>query len=161
MEEDGMWVTINGAHVFIKEGQSPMDAFIKQKGGTNEQSREEIKKEIVDIVNSGQVFEFSPGPTMTLCSRYENGEYTNLYSSGDSPMSAFEKEIVPYLSDRFVVVEDNVGKIPRHSRFKKYGYRKVGEIKATEKDIMQGVYTSNEKDSEWANSWVLMKKKGM
>ena len=31
--EDGNWVTINGAHVFIKEGQNPMDAFIKQKGG--------------------------------------------------------------------------------------------------------------------------------
>lgn len=34
--EDGRWVTINGAHVFVKEGQSPMDAFIKQKGGTKE-----------------------------------------------------------------------------------------------------------------------------
>ena len=31
--EDGRWVTINGAHVFVKDGQSPMDAFIKQKGG--------------------------------------------------------------------------------------------------------------------------------
>lgn len=34
--EGGKWVTINGAHVFIKDGQSPMDAFIKQKGGTKE-----------------------------------------------------------------------------------------------------------------------------
>ena len=33
-EQDGRWVTMNGAHVFIKNGQSPMDAFIKQKGGT-------------------------------------------------------------------------------------------------------------------------------
>lgn len=31
--EDGQWVTINGAHVFVKEGQHPMDAFIRQKGG--------------------------------------------------------------------------------------------------------------------------------
>lgn len=31
--EDGRWVTISGAHVFVKDGQSPMDAFIKQKGG--------------------------------------------------------------------------------------------------------------------------------
>lgn len=29
--EDGRWVTINGAHVFVKDGQSPMDAFIRQK----------------------------------------------------------------------------------------------------------------------------------
>ena len=31
--DEGRWVTINGAHVFIKDGQSPMDAFIRQKGG--------------------------------------------------------------------------------------------------------------------------------
>lgn len=30
--EQGRWVTINGTHVFIKNGQSPMDAFIRQKG---------------------------------------------------------------------------------------------------------------------------------
>lgn len=30
--EDGRWVTINGAHVFVKDGQSPMDAFIRNKG---------------------------------------------------------------------------------------------------------------------------------
>lgn len=31
MTEEGKWVTINGAHVFVKEGQSPMDAFIREK----------------------------------------------------------------------------------------------------------------------------------
>ena len=31
--DGGRWVTINGAHVFVKDGQNPMDAFIKQKGG--------------------------------------------------------------------------------------------------------------------------------
>lgn len=31
--DEGRWVTINGAHVFVKDGQNPMDAFIKQKGG--------------------------------------------------------------------------------------------------------------------------------
>lgn len=36
MNEDGRWITINGAHVFLKEGQSPMDAFIKQKGRTKD-----------------------------------------------------------------------------------------------------------------------------
>lgn len=54
MEEGGRWVTINGAHIFIKEGQSPMDAFIKQKGGvqmkgypeyeTSEEHRERLIK---------------------------------------------------------------------------------------------------------------------
>ena len=32
MNENGRWVTMNGRHVFIKDGQSPMDAFIRQKG---------------------------------------------------------------------------------------------------------------------------------
>lgn len=32
--EGGRWVTINGTHVYIKDGQSPMDAFIRQKSGS-------------------------------------------------------------------------------------------------------------------------------
>lgn len=34
--DNGRWVTINGAHVFVKDGQSPMDAFIRQKGGKSD-----------------------------------------------------------------------------------------------------------------------------
>lgn len=33
MEEEGKWITLNGTHIFVKKGQNPMDAFIKQKGG--------------------------------------------------------------------------------------------------------------------------------
>lgn len=39
--ENGRWVTINGAHVFVKDGQSPMDAFIK-----HEKTKKEINKKI-------------------------------------------------------------------------------------------------------------------
>ena len=35
----GRWVTINGAHVWLEEGQSPMDAFIRQKGGIHPQRK--------------------------------------------------------------------------------------------------------------------------
>lgn len=40
MKEEGRWITINGTHVFVKEGQSVMDAFIrgsynKNKGHNN------------------------------------------------------------------------------------------------------------------------------
>lgn len=31
MQEEGRWVTINGTHVFVKNGQSPIDALIRQK----------------------------------------------------------------------------------------------------------------------------------
>ena len=36
MEENGRWVTMNGARVFIKEGQSPMDAFIRRKTNSDD-----------------------------------------------------------------------------------------------------------------------------
>lgn len=34
-EQDGRWVTINGTHVFLKDGQSPMDAFIRNSQQNN------------------------------------------------------------------------------------------------------------------------------
>lgn len=30
--EDGRWITINGTHVFVKDGENPMEAFNNQKG---------------------------------------------------------------------------------------------------------------------------------
>lgn len=35
-DQNGRWVTINGAHVFLKDGQSPMDAFIRQQSNKSE-----------------------------------------------------------------------------------------------------------------------------
>lgn len=49
MNDDGKWITINGTHVFIKDGQSPMDAFIRQQGKTEEQKqkeKEQLKEEL-------------------------------------------------------------------------------------------------------------------
>ena len=40
---DGRWITINGNHVFIKDGQSPMDAFIRQKVKNKKKSRKDLK----------------------------------------------------------------------------------------------------------------------
>lgn len=42
MSENGRWITINGTHIFIKDGQSPIDALIRKetpklyRAGTNE-----------------------------------------------------------------------------------------------------------------------------
>lgn len=134
---------------------------IQQFGGrgASSSSNARITKDILNIVNNGQVFDFSVGPTMTLISRYEKGGYTWLNSSGDSPMRAFEKEIVPSLKDEFVVIDDGISKTSRASRFKKYGYEIVGEIKAREKDIMNGVYTTKERTYK-DDKWILMRKKG-
>lgn len=47
--EDGRWVTMNGTHVFIKDGQSPMDAFIKQKGGKKDITVDLLTEKIYKI----------------------------------------------------------------------------------------------------------------
>lgn len=126
--------------------------------GASSSSKTKITKDIVNVVNNGQVFDFSVGPKMTLISRYENGEYSQYYSSGDSPMRAFEKEIVPNLKDEFVVIDDGISKTSRASRFKKYGYDVVGEINAREKDIPNGVYTTKERNYN-GDKWILMRKR--
>ena len=52
MQENGRWVTMNGTHVFIKDGQSPMDAFIKQKGKVSKTPETlNNRKNIVDYFN--------------------------------------------------------------------------------------------------------------
>lgn len=28
--DSGRWITINGTHVFVKDGQSPMDAYVRK-----------------------------------------------------------------------------------------------------------------------------------
>jgi len=45
-EDDGVWRTINGQHIFIKEGQSPMDAFIKQTGKNNRKKEDKADEKI-------------------------------------------------------------------------------------------------------------------
>lgn len=42
--DNGRWVTINGAHVFVKDGQSPMDAFIRSKGKEDDYARYDKNK---------------------------------------------------------------------------------------------------------------------
>ena len=98
---------------------------------------------------------------MTICSVYENGDYTWLNSNTDSPMFEFEKVVVPNLKDEFVVVDDNIGKVHRSSRFKKYGYEEVGKIKERKRDIYgTGKYTNDRffDNDEQGSDWVLMKK---
>lgn len=64
---NGRWVTMNGRHVFIKDGQSPMDAFIRQsnKKMTEEEKTEEGRR----IKNELQKFNSS---------KYEDGTYNVL-----------------------------------------------------------------------------------
>lgn len=132
---------------------------IQRFGGRGASSFGRIKRDIVNIMNNGQVFDFSVGPTMTIISRYENGNYTWLNSSGDSPMRAFETEVVPNLKDEFIVIDDGISKVSRASRFKKYGYEVAGEITETEKDIMNGIYTNKPRGTNYDKKWVLMRKK--
>lgn len=43
MQEEGHWITINGTHVFVKDGQDPMDAFIRQKAKNKKEDEENIE----------------------------------------------------------------------------------------------------------------------
>lgn len=134
---------------------------IQRFGGRGASSSGRIKRDIINIMNNGQVFDFSAGPTMTLISRYENGGYADRYSRGDSPMRFFEREVVPELKDEFVVIDDGSTKVPRYSRFKKYGYEKVGEITERKRNVMDGMFVDEESNIpiQYADKWVLMRKK--
>lgn len=48
--DDGHWITINGTHVFVKDGQNPMDAFIRQKANKNKQEfgKSELESDLTD-----------------------------------------------------------------------------------------------------------------
>ena len=60
--ENGRWVTINGTHVFLKDGQSPMDAFIRQKNkketfdSIEAENYEQFKRKRKDYVNKNIKF---------------------------------------------------------------------------------------------------------
>lgn len=41
----GRWVTMNGRHIFIKDGQNPMDALIKSKGKSQKKKEGKVSKE--------------------------------------------------------------------------------------------------------------------
>lgn len=165
---EGKWITLrDGRHILLKPKEFKMNDTnfymnnkIRGKKQTGEETQDQIKRDIIDIVNNGQVFEFSAGPQMTLCSRYEKGGYTWNNSSQDEPMWRFEEAIVPHLQEQFVVVDNGSTKNPRSSRFKKYGYEVVGEIKRTDKSTSEGIFTDKEWDIESADKWILMRKKG-
>lgn len=172
---DKRWITKNGRRILINNYISyhPMKAsaitndYMNDKikktftsTSTSNENQDQIDKDITNVVNTGQVFEFSIGPQMTLCSRYENGDYTWRHQSQDEPMWRFEEAIVPELKDEFVVIDQHYGKVPRTSRFKKYGYEVVGETKARKRNIMEGIY-DNESVDYGDETWYLMRKKGV
>lgn len=51
-EQNGRWVTINGAHVFVKDGQGPMDAFIRQKGKDKKEKYETLNEKLENDLNN-------------------------------------------------------------------------------------------------------------
>lgn len=140
---------------FIRGEPYTLDTIKEEK--TKEQA--ELEQTITDIVNNGQVFDFSVGPTMTIISRYENGNYGTLMSDEDEPMGFFESHIVPHLSDQFVVIDDGVNKKGRASRFKKYGYEIAGEIEARKKNFLEGTYENVPYEVSNPDKWILMRKK--
>lgn len=87
MEEDGKWVTINGAHVFIKNGQNPMDAFIRQKSkkdiklyraGTEKGQLDSgtfFSPDETEASNYGEVKQYTIDKSTNLFEGYSSQEY--------------------------------------------------------------------------------------
>lgn len=67
-EKNGRWVTINGTHVFIKDGQSPIDAFVRQKGKSKKEDEEKI------IVYHGSPYDFDK---FDMKKSKENNQWSN------------------------------------------------------------------------------------
>ena len=76
MDGDGRWVTINGTHIFIKEGQNPMDAFIRQKNNKKE-------KRINDhILKYNGYYIMSAKPNVGyLYEKLENSKFFSIYDA--------------------------------------------------------------------------------
>lgn len=114
--EDGQWVTINGAHVFIKEGQHPMDAFIKQKGGVRSKTSDltftENEEQLLDyaVMDAG-IMEYND----VLRNDYQNvpQNITNgikdLNNLIDKSSLNQNMELYRYISDENVYKNLNVG----------------------------------------------------
>lgn len=56
--KDGRWITINGRHIFIKDGQSPIDALIRQKVKNNKISNKKNSNKEVFEDSKGNKHEF-------------------------------------------------------------------------------------------------------
>ena len=98
METDGRWVTMRGARVFIRTGQSPMDAFIRRQTQKN-------------------VFE-------KLKEKYPNGEVTtaNGIERIDLPINAELKDNYIYGKDYTTTTQEELKNLPvRMTTFGNYG----------------------------------------
>ena len=97
MNEDGKWITINGAHVFLKEGQSPMDAFVRQKTQKKEITQEDIN-EYKNSAPDDAIAEFADdfGITEEEAEKilYGGKEDTSKNQSGEQTFSKEDVEII-------------------------------------------------------------------
>ncbi len=54
--DEGKWITINGRHIFLKEGQSPMDAFIRSKGKESKEYKDDFPYKIDNTLEGDDLY---------------------------------------------------------------------------------------------------------
>ncbi len=72
---EGRWITINGKHIFLKEGQSPMDAFIRSKGKSNAHFEYAIK----DVTKDDDIYNEMSDESYNKLEKNERREIRALY----------------------------------------------------------------------------------
>lgn len=110
MKEDGVWRTINGARVFIRNGETPMDAFIRQKSKKKKTIYEDNENEESTI---GTYEVYKNGYKCNIEVKQFNNGKNKMYAV-DNPFKGFE------WSTNFYKTEDAVKKfLSKHNATKR------------------------------------------
>lgn len=90
MQEGGRWVTINGTHVYIKDGQSIMDAFIR-----NEANKGKANAEKYDDSS----FKYLPDD--------DDEAYDKYVEMSDESYKNMKREDISYINEHYVKKEES------------------------------------------------------
>lgn len=108
--DEGRWITINGAHVFVKDGQNPMDAFIKQESKKKKTGYKDNKTE-ESTVGTYEVYKNGYKCNIEV-KQFNNGK--NKMYAVDNPFKGFE------WGTNFYKTEDAVKKfLSKHNAIKR------------------------------------------
>lgn len=142
------WVTIKGRHVFIKDGENPINSFIRQKGGEkinykkeHEDAIEELKKDkyedgTYDISTMKQI-EYEDGYQVTFCQigdNYNDIDYQKrvtefLDASSDKVVSAGKFESTPEISFNVKSQDEAVRLAKKYNQISIWDWKECKEIK--------------------------------
>lgn len=92
--DNGKWITINGRHIFLKEGQSPMDAFIRKQKGPTDYAEGDLKE-------SNSKYEFKDGKIVKVkeTTKYVNADGSEINFINEKDYKVQTKEFYDSLNE--------------------------------------------------------------